>query len=148
MTDREAVTEVEDYKIPEGFKVTFHTLTGFNSVDRWFTARLPDGKKIEFGDRDAAINACIEHAKRKAEAQPKPGSLEDYWKDINPNRSHCVTCNASVNEDGSKVTWICAICGHRVCQRCTKTIGDIGREYHEQTFCSQKCWEAAGRPSE
>jgi len=149
MPNRESVEPVEDTKIPEGFKVTFHTLVGFNTTDRWFTAHLPDGKTIEFGDLDAAINACQGHAKHRPPEPPKDdGSIESSWRDLGYPRTDCVRCGKTVNDDGTKVTWRCSVCGHLVCRECTKTIGDIGREYHEKTLCSQDCWISAGRPFE
>jgi hypothetical protein len=162
MTDRERITDVEDDKIPAGFEVTFHTLVGFNTTDRWYTAHLPDGSTIEFGDQDACINACIAHdtnMKRplirgspfpdgKTKKEEPDDSIEASWRDLGYPRLDCVTCNKTVNEDGSKVLWRCSVCGHLVCMQCTRTIGNLGREYHEQTLCSDKCWISAGGPSE
>lgn len=61
----------------------------------------------------------------------------------------CSVCGKDRHEDDSPVTWRCAICGSLVCRDCTRTIpGSKPREYHALTLCSDKCWEAAGRPSD
>jgi hypothetical protein len=145
------VTPIEDDKLPTGFKVAFHELHGVNLTDRWYTATLPDGTKINFGDLDSAVHACIAHSRwgKPPSAVPKEDdSIEASWIDIGHPRADCVTCNKTVNDDGSKILWRCSVCGHLVCMQCTKTIGNLGREYHEKTLCSEKCWITAGRPSE
>lgn len=144
--NRETSQPVEDDKIPPGFKVTFVTLRGYDSPDRWFEAFFPDGSKLgQFRDRDAAINACIGHAKTDPPTGPPGDSFEAVWQEVRP-RMGCVRCLKTKNVDGSNVTWRCSVCGHLVCRECTKTIGDLGHEYHEKTYCSEDCWVADGKP--
>lgn len=82
---------------------------------------------------------------------PKSDEVTVFWEDMPHKQGGCVGCGAT--EHHWKVPapiplWRCCICHARVCFNCTKTIDDRGKEYHGQTFCSTKCWEAGGSPED
>jgi hypothetical protein len=61
----------------------------------------------------------------------------------------CCQCGKTRHEDGSAVLWLCCVCHRVVCRDCAMRIpGRVPAEYHEQTLCSNACWERAGKPTE
>lgn len=146
--NRETVEPVEDLPLPEGFRVTFHTLVGHNVTDRWYEAFRPDGSKIgNFNCQDAALHACIGHASTEPPPPPEDDSIESTWKNVlGRHPDGCIRCKKTINQDGTRVTWRCAHCGHKVCRECTRQV--FPGEYHAMTLCSDACWEAVGRPDD
>lgn len=55
----------------------------------------------------------------------------------------CSRCGRPENDDGSNVTWRCAVCEGLVCRHCALTaVGDDSGvpEYLDVTMCSKECW--------
>lgn len=71
------------------------------------------------------------------------------WPSARPFSGACVRCKETEHDDTSLVTWRCCVCEAFTCRNCTLTIPrSVPTEYYWQTFCSQRCWIAAGSPKE
>jgi len=58
--------ETTDCSAPKGYKISYHEIRGYDSPDRWYSARTVRGRFIgEFGTHDQAVEACKKDKRNK-----------------------------------------------------------------------------------
>lgn len=85
-------------KLPDGYRLEFHEIRGYDSPDKWYVAHGPDGWKQEFGESRDAIRACVHRAKIMSPlgVPDEVGVLE------------CYLCRGTKNRVRG---WKCPVCG-------------------------------------